>query len=1129
MKRLAFTIILLLFGTFSTAAQEPEWLTLTKQAQEYFKDKDYRNSNNCYKKALDIVWSDRHHPEVQSFIETLQYAIKQNNWLIVRDSLDKLAFECRRQGEYEQSNAYFEQMIPIYDSLGWNTRIPKVRYFMAHNDVDHGIELIKTQRYEEARPYMLRALERDTVGSKTYYMAHNWLGHLCDNETFEMKAGVANLERAVKLYEEADSHFSIVGKVSNAMNMRLMKAKKLVQLNRKEEAMVVFYQVAEKCKGIDSLRYSRGNALSEMADLEKEDGNFKDAIKYYEEAYSMFENDGDKGAVIAFSAANGMALLYRYELGDTVTAKIWEERAEKKREDFFAFNDKLKVKRKGNFKFSQSEKHLEIVKARSYAMELQIKHSDIDGCIAELTTLIEQLEQDPDVSLIELAKCYDFRCGALVRKNNFEAAASDARRTISLSNLTGVEGVEIKCGAWYALAGCLWKMKNENEAMTAADSCVKVTKAYYGDDHMEVMEAYVLRGNIAVGFGRKNESLNSMMNCYTITKRNVERNFVYMTSKERWSYWNNYNGYVGKMPLTAYKMKEYESAFTDTMYSEQLLAKGLLLTTDIALRLVIENDTALKRTYEKIRLLRKRALESDNSGEILCANRDADQLERDLGSQANSLHKFIDFLKIGVNDVKKKLPAGSAAVEFVNYGGGDTSMMGALVLMPNRKHVHFVPLMPERQLHTMASDTSRQIYYTGSLTKKLWGELAKHLTGVNTVYFSPAGDLHSIGIEYLPDFRDTTKLISDRWRLYRMSSTRELALNREKTEAKGSATFGGMRFNADTNVLKRDAQKHYRRGATYSDTLDFIGSIRGDLDLLPGTKIEAKCVDATLNLVNINNQLMVDTLGTESAFKSLDGKRKKYILVSTHGRYYIPEKTLKLKNIRTIEYNDDDGTQNEEDLALTRSVLFFTGSLDMLRGIRAPQNADDGVLTAREISELDFRGMDMVVLSACETGLGEIGKEGVFGLQRGFKKAGVNSIMMSLWSVDDYSTLMLMSHFYDNYFVKKMSKKEALDSAQAYVRDFEIDENDWVWDEEHKSGRPKNIVSARRYVCNYEIEELDWEELIGKRGAGGGKLGTNAMGNKGKRQKKEDNSVVMVKPYEHPYFWAGFVLLDGIK
>lgn len=99
---------------------------------------------------------------------------------------------------------------------------------------------------------------------------------------------------------------------------------------------------------------------------------------------------------------------------------------------------------------------------------------------------------------------------------------------------------------------------------------------------------------------------------------------------------------------------------------------------------------------------------------------------------------------------------------------------------------------------------------------------------------------------------------------------------------------------------------------------------------------------------------------------------------------------------------------------------------------------NDGILLAKEIADMDLNGLDLIVLSACQTGLGDISGEGVFGLQRGFKKAGANTLLMSLWKVDDKATKLLMSRFYSNLIAGK-SKIESLRDAQKYVREYETE------------------------------------------------------------------------------------------
>ena len=97
---------------------------------------------------------------------------------------------------------------------------------------------------------------------------------------------------------------------------------------------------------------------------------------------------------------------------------------------------------------------------------------------------------------------------------------------------------------------------------------------------------------------------------------------------------------------------------------------------------------------------------------------------------------------------------------------------------------------------------------------------------------------------------------------------------------------------------------------------------------------------------------------------------------------------------------------------------------------------NDGILLASEISLLDLHNVDLVTLSACQTGLGDIKEDGVYGLQRGFKKAGVNTLLMTLWTVDDTATQILMTQFYKNLLAGQ-NKQESLLSAQKYLQEYD--------------------------------------------------------------------------------------------
>ena len=150
---------------------------------------------------------------------------------------------------------------------------------------------------------------------------------------------------------------------------------------------------------------------------------------------------------------------------------------------------------------------------------------------------------------------------------------------------------------------------------------------------------------------------------------------------------------------------------------------------------------------------------------------------------------------------------------------------------------------------------------------------------------------------------------------------------------------------------------------------------------------------------------------TEADFKALSGNSPKVIHISTHGFFYPDIEPTKGDLSRSGE-----PTFKYIENPLFRSGLAFAGSNYAWQRGYNPYEEEDGILTAYEISTLDLSNTDLVVLSACETGLGEIkGSEGVFGLQRAFKMAGVEYVLMSLWKIPDEQTVELMEAFYENW------------------------------------------------------------------------------------------------------------------
>lgn len=260
------------------------------------------------------------------------------------------------------------------------------------------------------------------------------------------------------------------------------------------------------------------------------------------------------------------------------------------------------------------------------------------------------------------------------------------------------------------------------------------------------------------------------------------------------------------------------------------------------------------------------------------------------------------------------------------------------------------------------------------------------------------------------------------------------------------ALFGGINYNASLEKMGR-LSSNVLQEEVKSRPIDIESinvralEVGGKISYLPGTLKEVNGIKEVLDKSKgCNIFLCCGDEGTETNFKGVSNKDCSVIHIATHGFFYKQNEKQAVHNLDkrfknlNLHFVSDDIQQIDEDKMLTRSGLIFAGADNVINKVTIPQDVDDGILYADEISSLNLSNVNLVVLSACQSGLGNIANsEGVFGLQRGFKLAGAHSIIMSLWKVDDTATQKLMTQFY-KYVVSGMKYSEALAEAQNVLR-----------------------------------------------------------------------------------------------
>ena len=308
-----------------------------------------------------------------------------------------------------------------------------------------------------------------------------------------------------------------------------------------------------------------------------------------------------------------------------------------------------------------------------------------------------------------------------------------------------------------------------------------------------------------------------------------------------------------------------------------------------------------------------------------------------------------------------------------------------------------------------------KIYSSSAATEHIWSKIDKAVGKRKDIYYATDGFFNSISIP--------TLLLSNGHYLYQdkrmclVSNPIEIVTHSKERGKKlfskddHASIWGGINYSL--HVTSTDEVQDSTIGRFIS---------RGDsLYNLPGSWKEVNELSNLLNGYNVKNNLYTRDEATETTFKKRSGQGDAILHISTHGFF--------------MDDNNKGGVN-----PLKSSGLLFAGANaywindSLYRQQKFRQSEDDGILRSDEIALLDFNGCELVVLSACQTGLGySHSSEGVYGLQRAFKLTGAKRILMSMWSVSDYHTALLMDRLY-TYMLSGLDIEDALSKSKDDMR-----------------------------------------------------------------------------------------------
>ncbi len=593
---------------------------------------------------------------------------------------------------------------------------------------------------------------------------------------------------------------------------------------------------------------------------------------------------------------------------------------------------------------------------------------------------------------------------------------SEKKYDVAFSSLTQAESIwrlktgrknSIQAASIYVLTGDVYyQLKRYEKAEEFYKKGKDIYEKNFSDTHPEyvkilskIAKVYYMQKDFKGAKKNIEQALNNYENF-------IKQFFPALSEREKAKYWNTIKGDFEFYNTLAFSQLDDFRDLSGKVFNYQLLTKALLLSSSIKIkeRILNSKDENLKASYsawvqKKEHLTNVLSMSSqqllDNGIDASALRADVEKLEKDLSEKSEIFGQGFENKRITYENVQAALGKTDVAIEMVrfrhfNHTFTDSIIYVALYVKGDKGRPKAVEF---GQGHLMETRFYR--YYRNSITRKTvdeqsykvyWEPIQKEIGQYSTIYFSPDGVYNLINLEAIPT--PDGKYIIDNSNIVMVSNTKDLYLRKVKAKIAGSAGSNSASMFGNPKFYLSASANH-----EWND--------------LPGTEKE---VDELMKLLKLKGWVAdeyMESSASEEKVKSMNSPRIFHI--ATHGFYAKADEADAQKEL----------TENEAMMAenpLMKSGLLLSGAGDILAKTKHNYNMENGVLTAYEAMSLNLDKTDLVVLSACETGLGEISNgEGVYGLQRAFFVAGAKVLIMSIFKVDDDATQKLILNFYKKW------------------------------------------------------------------------------------------------------------------
>ena len=601
------------------------------------------------------------------------------------------------------------------------------------------------------------------------------------------------------------------------------------------------------------------------------------------------------------------------------------------------------------------------------------------------------------------------------------------------------------------------------EAEALYRRALHIDEVALGPDHPEVATDL---NNLALLFDHQDKYADAdplFRRAFENIFQQFQYNFTYMSEKERLGFLATVTDSFPVYFSFVHRNREKEPQLAGVMYNLLLWEKGFIVGSVADMRRAVEASG----DAEALKLMRQLTDKRTEIAALLNAEpqdrtlwrkqidelrAEANEIEKDLVARSSVFAESKKLDRATWEQIRDALEPGEAAVEFARFDFYEKKWTGAsyyvalVVTHETKDQPRYIVLGDGKQLEGEAVKRFQRVVVRarGSAAEPetdlpgedayslIWKPLEEVLAGKTRVYLSPDGVLNQIplGIIAAP----SGKLQMERYDLRLLTSTRDVLRAASSHPAATALLVGDPAFD---QTEEQQSAAMQRLTLAPQETPVSIAPISDsarsrDLDYgaalprLPGTGAEVKAIAAIMKQRKWKSTVYTNEFALKRVVEEASSQR--VVHLATHG-FFLPDQQV--KGNRT---GRGGVSHSQMEDPMLRAGLYFAGADRTLAGKPSPEGLDNGVLTALEAGNLNLANTELVVLSACNTGQGDVKNgEGVFGLRRALQEAGAQEVLMSLWSVPDRETLELMKRFYAKW-VAGMEMHQALKQAQLEMR-----------------------------------------------------------------------------------------------